>query len=91
MRTGSFGFDTFFCLPMLLYAFICFYFMPHLGFSDVKVIKIILFRVTNVQQKCTKNRFLTVKKIKEIKSIKYLCINAITCISFDLLRLCFTP
>lgn len=61
--------------------------MPHSGFSEVKVIKIILFRVTNVQQKCTKNRFLTVKEIKEIKSIKYLCINAITCISFDLLRL----
>ncbi len=33
---------------------------PHSGFSEVKVIKIILFRVTNVQQKCTKNRFLTV-------------------------------
>lgn len=64
---------------------------PHSGFSEVKVIKIILLRVTNVQQKCTQNRFLTVKKIKEIKSIKYLCINVITCISFDLLRLCFTP
>ena len=51
--------------------------MPHLGFSEVKVIKIILFRVTNVQQKCTKNRFLTVKEIKEIKSKKYLCINGI--------------
>ena len=50
---------------------------PHSGFSEVKVIKIILFRVTNVQQKCTKNRFLTVKEIKEIKSKKYLCINGI--------------
>ena len=55
--------------------------MPHSGFSEVKVIKIILFRVTNVQQKCTKNRFLTVKEIKEIKSKKYLCINGITCVS----------
>ena len=45
---------------------------PHSGLSEVKVIKIILFRVTNVQQKCTKNRFLTVKKIKEIKSQKQL-------------------
>lgn len=53
---------------------------PHSGFSEVKVIKIILFRVTNVQQKCTKNRFLTVKEIKGIKSKKYLCINGITCV-----------
>ena len=49
---------------MLLFVYIL---CPHSGFSEVKVIKIILFRVTNVQQKCTKNRFLTVKKIKEIK------------------------
>lgn len=59
--------------------------MPHSGFSEVKVIKIILFRVTNVQQKRTKNRFLTVKEIKEIKSKKHLCINGITCVFFDLL------
>ena len=65
--------------------------MPHSGISEVKVIKIILFHVTNVQQKCTKNRFLTVKEIKEIKSKKCLYINVITCVFFDLLRLCFTP
>lgn len=41
-----------------------------------------------MQQKCTKNRFLTVKEIKEIKSKKYLCINGITYVFFDLLRLC---
>ena len=62
-----------------------------MGVGYLAYIKIILFRVTNVQQKCTKNRFLTVKEIKEIKSKKYLCINVITCVFFDLLRLCFTP
>jgi hypothetical protein len=42
---------------------------PHSGFSEVKVVKIILFRVTNGQQKCTENSFLTVKETKEIKEV----------------------